>query len=246
MNELKHIAEFRSVLTDYHLSDSAKQNLQETRLVLLVGPSSSGRNTIINELLKTDKYHYIISDTTRQPRVNNGQLEQNGREYWFRTEEDLLRDLQRGEFLEAAIIHNQQVSGNSVREVEKAHQAHKIAINEVEIDGADNIHKIKPDTTIIFVTPPSFAVWMARFQRRGALPADEIRRRVESAREEFATALKHDYYTFVVNDTLEQAVADIDVLATTGKPDIAKHQAARNVVQQLLVDIQEYLDRSQA
>jgi guanylate kinase len=241
MNELKHIAEWRSVLAGYTLSESAKACLQGTRLVLLVGPSSSGRNTIINELLKTGKYHFIVSDTTRQPRVNNGVLEQNGREYWFRTEEDLLNDLRKGEFLEAAIIHNQQVSGNSIREIEKARQAHKIAINEVQIDGADNIHQMKPDTTIIFVTPPTFKVWMERFQRRGALPQDEIRRRVESAVTEFAAALEHSYYTFVINDTLEQSVADIDALATTAKPDPVKDAAGRQAVQQLLVDIQTYL-----
>jgi guanylate kinase len=241
MNELKHIAEFQSVLANYTLSESARESLKDTRLVLLVGPSSSGRNTIINELVKTGRYHFIVSDTTRQPRDNNGIMEQSGREYWFRTEDELLHDLRNGEFLEAAVIHNQQVSGISIREIEKARQTNKIAINEVEIDGADNVHRMKPNTTVIFVTPPSFRVWMERFQRRGALPPDEVRRRVESAVAEFMAALEHDYYTFVVNDTLEQAVIDTDALATTATADPAKDQAGRHAVQQLLVDIKKYL-----
>src|SRR4051812_45219052 len=111
MNELKHKDDFEKVLAGCQLSDGAKQTLAQTKLLLLVGPSSSGRNTIINELVAEGGYHYIVSDTTRQPRVNNGVLEQDGREYWFRTEEDILADLQAGNFLEAAIIHDQQVSG---------------------------------------------------------------------------------------------------------------------------------------
>src|SRR5699024_8737685 len=134
-------------------SDEAKALLARTRLVLLVGPSSSGRNTVINELLKTGKYHAIVSDTTRLPRVNNGIPEENGREYWFRAEADVLHDLQNGSFLEAAIIHKQQVSGISMRELAAAADEGKVAINEIEVVGADNIHAAKPDALFVFMLP---------------------------------------------------------------------------------------------
>src|SRR5690349_7662236 len=101
MNHLKHIDEFREVLANYHLSDEAKQTLNDLHLVLMVGPTSSGRNTIIRELVKTGSYHFIVSDTSRKPRHNDGILEQNGREYWFREEADMLQDLRHGMFLEA-------------------------------------------------------------------------------------------------------------------------------------------------
>src|SRR6266702_1448012 len=217
MNELKYRDTFRTLLADYRPSEATKRILRETRLVLLVGPSSAGRNTIINELVAGGDYHFIVSDTTRQPRVNNGVPEQNGREYWFRTEDDLLDELRQGKFLEAAIIHDQQVSGISVRELQKAQAAGRIAINEVEIDGAENVHRLKPDCVIIFVVPPAFDVWLQRLHARGKIPPAEIRRRLESSCQEFAAALKNDYYTFLVNDSLEQAATDVRTLAT-GKP----------------------------
>jgi guanylate kinase len=241
MNELKHLAEFRSILEDYKLSEHAVRVLRQTKLVLLVGPTSAGRNTIINKLLKTDAYHYIVSDTTRQPRVNNGVPEQDGREYWFRSEAEILDDLGRGEFLEAAVIHNQQVSGISMRELEKAQAADKIAINEVEINGADNIYHAKPDAVIVFVVPPSFSEWLERISGRGALPTDEVRRRLESALAEFSAALTHDYYVYVVNDRLEDVTADIHAIATTGEYDAAKKEHARQVVKQLYQETQKYL-----
>ncbi len=241
MNELKRIDDFRKVLADYGLSESAKSTLQQIKLVLLVGPTSAGRNTIIEELLRTGKYHYIVSDTTRQKRMNNGQMEQDGREYWFRTEEDLLNDLQQGEFLEAAIIHNQQVSGISMRELNAAQQEGKIAINEIEIVGADNIYRAKPDTTFIFVIPPSFDEWLRRMQGRGKLPADEIRRRLESACLEFEAALQHSYYNIVVNEDFTATTQQIRDIVEASTPLVADQADARKRVEALLAATREHL-----
>lgn len=241
MNHLQHLQDFQAALDAYQLSPDAIQTLAQTQLVLLVAPSASGRNTIIHELLKTDQYHFVISDTTRQPRINNGELEQNGREYWFRTEQEVLDELKRGEFLEAAIIHNQQVSGISIRELEIARKANKIAITDVEIEGAHNIHDAKPDTLIIFMVPPSFEMWLERLHTRGELPADELSRRFQSALKEFETALSAGFYRFVLNDTVAGTTAEVHELVTTGKYDPLKERFAREVVERMLADTKEYV-----
>lgn len=101
MNRLRHLPEFAETLSRYRVSEPVIEVLHSFRLVLLSGPSASGRNTIINELLKSGQYVYIVSDTTRRPRVNNGVKETNGVEYWFRSEEQLLDELRHGDFLEA-------------------------------------------------------------------------------------------------------------------------------------------------
>jgi guanylate kinase len=246
MNQLEHTAEFRSVLGSYTLSSSAKKTLEETKLVLLVGPSSSGRNTVINELVKTGDYHYVVSDTTREKRVKNGvPIEQDGREYWFRDEADVLNDLQNGEFLEAAIIHEQQVSGISIREIEKARADGRIAITDIEPTGADTIHQLKPDATVIFVVPPHFEAWIARLKRRSDLPDDEINRRILAACKEIQTALSRDYYTYVVNDELEETVEDINAIAkSSGQPDHEKQAHGRQVAENLYQAAQVYLSQN--
>lgn len=241
MNDLKHIDEFREVLAVYQLSASARQILQETGLVLLVGPTSSGKNTIIDELIKTGKYHQIISDTTRLPRLNNGMLEQDGREYWFRSESQVLDDLKKGEFLEAAIIHDQQVSGISIRELERAVQGHKIAINEVETNGANVIYGAKPDAFFFFVVPPSFDEWMARMSTRGELPPDEVRRRLSSAVQEITTALSRPYYRFIVNDTFTHAARRIDTIVRENASPASQEQA-KDVAGRVLNDTKSYLE----
>lgn len=241
MNKLEHIDEFKTIIEDYHISDEGRQVLEDTKLVLFVGPTSSGRNTIINELLKSGKYHFIVSDTTRKPRKNNGVLEQDGVEYWFRSEEDLLQDLRDGLFLEAAIIHNQQVSGISMRELRRAANNQKIAINEVEVVGADNIHQAKPDTIFLFVIPPSFDEWMARMSARGILPDDEIQRRLRSAVEEISLALDRDFYHIVVNDTFKQTTKNIETLIEVGSESTESQARGREIAMKLLEDTKRYL-----
>lgn len=243
MNELKRAAEFRAVLADYKLSESAKKTLAETKLVLLVGPSSSGRNTAINKLLETGEYHNVISDTTREKRMKDGvPIEKDGREYWFRTEDEILDDLKHGEFLEAAVIHEQQVSGISIRELDKANRAGLIAITDIEPQGADWIHKLKADAIILFVVPPDFDAWMTRLRRRGEMPEDEVRRRLNTACKEFMAALEHDYFQFVINDTFDETVAEIDQLAKRGHQTPELQNKGRQITQQLLKSAQKYLD----
>lgn len=240
-NSLTRIDEFREVLADYHLSDDARRALADIQLALLVGPSSSGRNTIINHLAHTGEYHSVVSDTTRKPRKNNGVLEQDGREYWFRSEDEILEDLRAGRFLEAAIIHGQQVSGISIRELQMAANEHRIAINEIEVKGADSIRAINPRTQFIFVLPPSFDEWMARMSQRGELPADEKKRRLVSAAFEIATALDRDYYTFIVNDTFVHAAARIDNAIRGDGSQVDDQDAAKALARELLQDTESHL-----
>ncbi len=245
-NRLEHLAEFRKILKDYHISEASKKILASTRLVLLVGPSSAGRNTIINALTKIGDYRFIVSDTTRQPRVNNGILEQDGVEYWFRTEEEVLAELHEGKFLEAALIHNQQVSGISLRELKRAQEEGKTAVNEVETVGAHKIVQIKPDASVFFVVPPSFRVWMDRMDARGKMHEVEKRRRMESAVKEFEAALTHRYYKYIVNDTFEHSVEQIHRYVTGGGSDTESQVHGRDVIERLLVQTQSYLNETPA
>ena len=234
--KLQHHDEFKKILASYSVSDRAKKTLAELKLVLMVAPSSTGRNTMIRELLKTNKYKFIVSDTTRPPRVNDGVPEQNGVEYWFRSEEEILDDLKSGEFLEAAVIHNQQVSGISIRELEKAKNEAKIAITDIEVVGTDNVMHSKADAIAIFLLPPSFLEWQKRLNQRGKMSQAEVNNRMNSAKKELEAALAHDYYQFVVADTLTRTVPLVDRIAS-GYKDKAEQQRGVQIAKELLSEL---------
>lgn len=239
-NRLEHLSEFRQVLKTYTISKHSKQILRDTKLVLLVAPTSTGRNTIIRELLKTGNYHFIISDTTRKPRVNDGVLEQNGVEYWFRKEEDALEDLKNGKFLEAEIIHNQQVSGISIRELERAYNTHKTAITDIDILGTQNVVKANPNALPILVIPPSFDEWQRRIKNRGAMSDEEHIRRLQTACKIFETVLNQPYFKFVLNDEVLNAASQIEALVENNV-DEENQQNYRRLAKELLDKTQAFL-----
>lgn len=242
MPELRDIQAFHTALEEYHLSDHGRDILKQTKLVVLTAPTASGRNTIINELLRTNEYYFIISDTTRDPRVNNGMLEQNGREYFFRSETEMLADIKAGNFLEAEVIHEQQVSGISIRELEKAHLDHRFAITDMDIGGVSNLLQIKPDTIAVLVLPPSFDIWNKRIFSRGDMGNVEYGRRLQTAARILESGL-HDSseLKIVINDNLTDAAEEIHELVLHNNFSEAQQKQGIALAQRLLEDTQRAL-----
>ncbi len=239
MNSLILREQFERTLFNYQVSESGKALLAGLRLVLLGGPSAVGRNTIIDQLVKTGDYRLLVSDTTRQPRSNDGVPERNGVNYWFRSEELVLDDLKRGEFLEAEIIHNQQVSGISLRELKRVVKENKIAITDIEIGGFNNIMSSKPDTIGILVLPPSFEEWLNRLHLRTNMPEAEILNRLHTGVRIFSEAVSQSPAKIVINDQLTRTVNEIDALANGAQE--ANVATKLNLARELLRQTQEYL-----
>lgn len=238
---LSRRADFEAALKDYKISDVGRRILEETPYVSMVGLTSVGRNTIINELLKTGNYYFLISDTTRPPRYNEGVLEQNGVEYFFRTEEEMLQEIRDGRFVEAEIIHSQQVSGTSFREIKKARDMRKIAIADQDIEGGCHMANLKPDSVRILLLPPSFDEWLRRINKRTPLGPTELHRRLKQATKVIGMALASRKFTFVVNDVLADAVKAVDDLARLGAHhDLSEHEA-HDIAQKIYDDTCAYL-----
>lgn len=233
MNRLVHLREFQTILATYQVKPAHRQLLQQVPFVFLVAPSAAGRNTIIRQLVKTGEYYFLVSDTTRLPRVNDGRLEQNGDVYWFRSEAEFLADLRAGQFVEAAIIHQQQVSGINIREFQRAHTQAKIALTEIETHGAQTFMRLKPDSLAIFMLPPSFEEWQHRLAKRGYMPPAELKRRLASAEAELAAALQCPYYHFVINHSPAQTIAQIQHLVHTRTSQANQQVEARRLAEQL-------------
>lgn len=238
---LERRADFEAALRDYRLSKEAMQVLAATPFVGLTAPTSTGRNTIIRELVKTGNYYFIVSDTTRPKRYNDGVLEQEGVEYFFRSEDDILADIRTGKFIEAEIIHSQQVSGVSVREVEKARAQGKIAITDLEIEGGINLAYLKQDAITIFLLPPTFVEWLHRIQKRTSVTPLELHRRLQSTTKNLKLALETDLFIFVVNDNLNDAVQKVDEISRLGIRHPEVERQARHLAQKLYDETRAYL-----
>lgn len=227
---------FIEVLKNYQLAPESIERLKNIDLVILLGVSGSGRNTIINHLVTTGDYKFVVSDTTRPPKMRDGKMEKSGVEYYFRSEEEVLSDLREGKFLEAELIHNQQVSGISIRELEEAAKTGKIPVNEVDFDGTNNIYKVKPDTKFFFIVPPSYEVWMERLKGRETMREQELHNRLTTAITVLETGLTGSHFTFVINDDSLESSKRIDQ-QVKGSRDIGHHEEAMTIAKKLLADI---------
>lgn len=236
--ELKNIQAFKEVLQQYTPSPESTELLRSNPLVILLGISGSGRNTIINHLVNSGKYRFIISDTTRPPKVRDGKLEQNGVNYNFRSEEEILADLKAGKFLEAEILHGQQVSGISIRELELAINSGKVPINEVDLGGTLAIRAAKPDTHFFFVVPPNYDEWMYRLRGREVMDEQELRNRTKTAIRILEEGLRTEDFTFIINDSSRKSADLIDVLVHEAE-DVEAHLKAKKAAEGILAELRQ-------
>jgi guanylate kinase len=241
---LKHLDEFKKLLAEYQPSQDAIDSLRSSRLVAMVGPTGAGRNTLFDELVKQGGYRIILSDTTRPPRMANGKLEVNGGPYWFKTEEEVLEGIRRGDYVEAELIHQQQVSGSNKREFDITANENKVGLNEIEIRGEAAYRKLHPGMKSIFLLPPEFPVWMKRLAGRGAMTDVELRRRLQSAEDEIAQALASDHFMFALNIDLHACVQRVHELVEGTLPHPNEQEELREHASQLLEDIKRRLNEA--
>jgi guanylate kinase len=234
---------FQEALEDYHVSDHAKRVLASTPFVALSSLAGVGRNTVIKKLAENYNYIFAISDTTRPPKVRDGKLEQNGINYYFRSEAEILKDIQNGEYIEAEIIHNQQVSGTSIREIERTMKTGKIPIHDFEYGGMLNVYKAKPDAVIIGLVPPNYEEWIRRLRGREVMADQEFLNRLTTADKVLENMLAHPQYTIVINDDLDQCAEDIRVVAERGGYSVEKEAQARLLARTLHVRVKDELQR---
>jgi guanylate kinase len=172
-------------------------------LIILSGPSGSGKDTILCELAKRESDIKIsISMTTRKPR----DWEVDGKNYYFVEEKYFKRKLESEQILEFA-QYGTNYYGTPKAPVDLWLSDGKIVILKIEVQGAEKIRSLYPEAVSIFLMPPSLKVLEDRLRKRETEDEDEINRRLSIAVSEIKRSVEYDYY--VINDTVSYAVSDI-------------------------------------
>ena len=167
-------------------------------LLIISGPSGSGKGTIVEQLVSELGYCVSISATTRNPRPN----EKDGIHYFFKTKEEFEKMIDNGELLEHAAFCGNYY-GTPKKYVEEQLESGKNIILEIEVQGALQVKKKVPDAVFIFLTPPDLDELQDRLVGRGTDSAEVIAQRIEKAKEEIAMMREYDYA--IVNDEVPLA-----------------------------------------
>jgi len=188
-------------------------------LVLIVsGPSGSGKSTLVEKILELPGTMLSISCTTRRPR----QTESEGKWYNFVTEAEFQQMVERGDFLEYAQVFGKNWYGTPRKAVEDAVARGKDLVLEIDVQGALQVKQKLPGAVALFILPPSRSELEHRIRARGQDSEDEIRRRLERARQEMLNYSSYDFA--VINDDLERAGREAQAIALGARCRVPRNE----------------------
>src|SRR3989344_4144134 len=178
-------------LASYKPTQSAINLVGQAKILLLVGISGAGKDTVKTQLIKRGGYHHIISHTTRPPRFNHGVLEQDGIDYHFISLRRAEQMIDEQAFIEVK-TYSGNVYGTSVDEILAASKSGEVAITDLEIQGVAEYKSLSRGVRAVFLLPPSYEVWQERLSRRysgGIVDQEDIAKRMRTAKQELDHAL---------------------------------------------------------
>ncbi len=179
------------------------------KLILLLGPSGSGKGTVLSELQERHpEYVFPLSCTTRDPRPN----EVDGEVYQFVDKEEFMRRIDAGDFLEWAVVHGENYYGTLKEEILGPMQEGKTVVREVDVQGLRSIREVVPAEQLrsVFLTVDGWETLKRRILKRSKLPDEELERRHQSFLMEMEWAEECDVVVDSIEGEIEKLIGDVE------------------------------------
>lgn len=172
-------------------------------LLVISGPSGSGKGTVLGELLKiSNNFKLSISATTREPRV--GEIE--GENYFFKSIDEFQNMIKKNRLIEW-VEYCKNYYGTPKEYIENCINDGFDVILEIEVEGALKVKEQYPDCVLIFLIPPSFTELRRRLEKRATEKSEVINNRLNIAIEEMKSSKYYDY--IIINNNISKAANDI-------------------------------------
>jgi guanylate kinase len=176
-------------------------------LFVISAPSGAGKTTLVQALRKTGRFFYSVSCTTRAPRPG----EIHGEHYRFLAAADFLAQIDAGDFLEHAKVH-QDLYGTLREPVLSNLEKGLDVLIDIDTQGAATIRNcddpiIRQALADIFIMPPDIEELRRRLMKRGTETAQQIEFRLATALREME--LWRDYRYTIVSGSVEQDLENV-------------------------------------
>ena len=184
------------------MSSSARRG----RLFVVSAPSGAGKTTVVERLIEQmPGLRRSRSFTSRRARPG----EADGVDYNFVSRERFEAMIAGGQFLEWAEYAG-HLYGTSVVDTERELEQGTDLVLVIEVQGARQVRRHRRSSVLVFLLPPSAEALETRLRGRGEDSEEQIRRRLEVAREELLAVPEYDYV--VVNETVEACVEHLHAI----------------------------------
>jgi guanylate kinase len=175
-------------------------------VLVVTGPSGAGKGTLIRELVeRVPGIEVTVSATTRERRRG----EEDGREYWFLSNDDFTERVARGEFLEYVEFVSGHRYGTLRSELDRIAANGHVPLLELETEGALRVKHEVPGAVTIFISARVEEL-ERRLRERATESTGEIGERIALARKQLKQAGEFDHV--IENDDLERAVGELTSL----------------------------------
>ena len=165
---------------------------------VVTGPSGAGKGTLIKRLVeRVPELEVAVSATTRPQRPG----EENGREYWFLSEEEFVERIEAGGFLEHVTFVGGRY-GTLASEIDRIAGHGRVAALELEIEGAQRVQEEVAHSVTLFIAA-DVPELERRLRARATESSGEIDERIAIARHQLEQAYRFRY--MVRNDDVERA-----------------------------------------
>lgn len=179
--------------------------MSEGKIFVITGCSGSGKTEISKNLLKKKelKLTKITTCTTREPR--NGEV--NGKDYFFLTKNEFLRNIEEKKMFEWAKVYGNYY-GSRKEDVEKILKKGKNVLFVVDVKGALKIKK-ENKCFVIFIEVESLEELRRRLISRGSDSEETIEKRIKEAKKEMSYSKKFDRIVLNKNGKIFEAIDEI-------------------------------------
>jgi guanylate kinase len=187
-------------------------------LIVLSGPSGTGKGTVCKALLNKRKdISLSVSCTTRAPRPG----EIDGVSYFFKSRDEFETLIEQNEFLEYADVFSNYY-GTPKSFVDAAIDQGKDVLLEIDVQGALKVKAAYPQGVYIFLVPPSMEELENRIRSRGTETKEQIEARLGKASAEMKLMREYDYR--IVNENVDDVVSRIEAIMTAEKLRVFRHE----------------------
>lgn len=188
------------------------------KLYIISAPSGAGKTSLVRQLLtELDNLVVSVSHTTRKMR--SGEIE--GKDYFFITPTEFNALLASNALLEYAQVFGNFYGTSKTSVNQKLDEGFDVIL-EIDWQGAQQIKKLCPESTSIFILPPSTAILEQRLQNRGQDDLDVIARRMREAVAEISHYREFDY--IVVNDDFDIALIELKSIIVANRLVLARQE----------------------
>jgi len=175
-------------------------------LFIIAAPSGCGKTSLVKALLESlSNLSVSVSHTTRKPR----KAEIDGENYHFVSKERFGEMISNNDFVEHAEVFG-NLYGTARSNIKEKLDANIDIILEIDWQGARQVRENMPDSTSIFILPPSKNVLLQRLTDRAQDDDETISERMKNSESEMSHYDEFEY--LVINDQFDSALNDLKTI----------------------------------